>query len=264
MSGIDYVETLKAYFFRDGSSKEEIFERLCELECACYREEMEAELEPHFQTRTEICKQILGSTPIYKLYPEADARGLFEGNYDDMIWRENFYFGQPIEGSDFAREIDKENPVYQNYRKTLYNNTIEKICEIYGAYVFADGLSSKEKDFIRRNYHYPCIHTDRWKAVIIEPGATYGKEHIFSNERERIVEFYDYTVDKLQFPAGQFVRRYYINSLCKDGYLKKLASDNESFCLDGDVPSWCIVGADLQQIAEWLDEQYQQCKMKGR
>lgn len=257
MSGIDYAETLKAYFFRNGPNKD-VFHRLCELERAYYGKDMEEELEPHFQTRTEICKQILGDTPIYKLYPEADARGIFEGNYDDMIWRENFYFGVPIKGSDLSREIDTENPMYQTYRQTLYADTIEKICEKYATYIYIEGLSSEEKGFIKHHYHYPSIHTGRWKAVIIEPGATYGREHLIRNEGERLVEFYDCTADQSKFPAGQFVGRYYMKTLCKDGELKNIASKNGTFSLDLEVPSWSIVGIDLQQIADWLNKKYQE------
>lgn len=141
---------LQAYFLRAGDL-EENFNRLCEMEKEVYREKYGEEPQPHAMLRTNISRLLLGKHPIYELYPEADARGMFEGPYDDSKWRELYYFGTTIPGGhDWERTLQESNPEYQRYRTKLYQETISALCKSYGEDLFRH-LPAKEQEQIQRH-----------------------------------------------------------------------------------------------------------------
>ena len=85
----------------------------------------------------QVSKELLGSDPLYKLFPEEDARATFEfsNGYDDTKWREYYYFGK-IVGAEYYKcyefckyEIDKDNPKYIEYKTKLYQMVIPKEIE---------------------------------------------------------------------------------------------------------------------------------------
>lgn len=250
---------LQAYFLRAGDL-EETYHRLCALEEALYLEKYGEEPEPHAMLRTDIGRQLLGNRPIYELYPEADARGMFEGAYDDLKWRERYYFGTAIPGGhDWERTLNESEPEYKRYRTNLYQQTISALCDAYGEELFFH-LPAKEQEQIGKAYSYPAFQAGKWKCVLIPPGSPYGRLQCLTNEGETLVEFYDCGVSKETFPAGQFVSRYYLETLCTNDFgssLREMAGQGTSFCLDGGIPSWRIEGMELTEIANWLERQYQ-------
>lgn len=149
----DLASALKAYFFDSThGSLETSFDRLCDYERQRLMNQYDdpEDYEPTFETRIAVCKELLGDTPIYELYPEEDLRGVFEGAYDDMKYRERYYFERPVPGTYGDREIDQQNPLYKNYRETLYKRTIEDICDKHSNYIFQQ-LPSIEKQIIEKD-----------------------------------------------------------------------------------------------------------------
>lgn len=259
--GTDRAMQLQSYFLGGSETELEVnCKGLCCMEAELYRKQTGEDLQPGDRVQTEICQQMLGKRPIYELYPEADARGLFEGTYDDAAWRERYYFGTAIAGGhDWERTLRESDPEYQRYRKQLCQRTIETLCAAYGEEIWQH-LPREEQQTIQRRHPYPAFQAGKWKCVLILPGQTYGRSHCLQNKGETLAEFYDCSVSKETFPAGQFVSRYYLQTLCTSDFgssLKEMAEQGTGFCLDGEVPSWRIDSAELAAIADWLEQQYQ-------
>lgn len=74
-----------------------------------------------------------------------------------------------------------------------------------------------------------------------------------------LVEFYDLSQNAVNFPGGQFVSRYYMNTLLGTDSLNLSVPlrDMQAFSLDGGIPSWTVSGNDLKRVSNWLDEAYE-------
>lgn len=138
-------EALSAYYRKETRcSREEVYHRLCQLE----QRLLDVDGAPWmpFAARTRVCRELLGATPIYELYPEADLRGAFEGEYDEQKLREQKRFGTP--DWDGSIRMDPQDPAYRAYRSQLQEQVMTAICKAYPEEVFSQ-LSEKEKQQVR-------------------------------------------------------------------------------------------------------------------
>lgn len=139
------AQALAAYYLKESRcSREEAYHRLCRLE----QHLLEADGGPwmHFAARTRACRTLLGTTPIYELYPEQDLRGAFEGDYDEQKLREQHQFGRP--DWDGSLRIDPQDPAYRAYRSQLQEQVIIAICREYSGEVFGQ-LPEEEQQRVR-------------------------------------------------------------------------------------------------------------------
>lgn len=175
----DLVSQLRAYFLGAAQTIEELengYHRLCEIEETLHRKQIGEEPDPLFLTRTKVCQMLLGDRPIYELYPEADARGVFELPYDDMVLREQYYFGAVPSGAwSWKIDPEKENPKYKEYREQLYQETIDTLCATHPAYIFSH-LSKEEQEQIQNEHAYAVFQTGTWESVLVKEGDTMKKK----------------------------------------------------------------------------------------
>lgn len=139
------TQALIAYYRKETRcSREEVYHRLCRLE----QRLLDVDGEPWlpFAARTRVCRELLGTTPIYALYPEEDLRGAFEGDYDEQKLREQKRFGTP--DWDGSIRMDPQDPAYQAYQIQLQEQVISAICQEYPEEVFSQ-LSEEEKKQVR-------------------------------------------------------------------------------------------------------------------
>lgn len=106
-----------------------------------------------------------------------------------------------------------------------------------------------------------------WKdgrVHLVMPGDHYGRGDVLTYEQEDadrhgsglpLVEFYDTSSDPVAFPGGQFVSRYYMDTLLGTDNLNLglPIRDMQALSLDGGVPAWTVSGIDLSNVAAWLD-----------
>jgi hypothetical protein len=87
-----------------------------------------------------------------------------------------------------------------------------------------------------------------WAVRIVNKGDRYGRDDCLTHDKdEPMVEFYDLTYTEKFGPRGQFVSRYYRNTLT-DG------CSGYGIDLDGGVPYWSMDGATLIEIVKWANE----------
>ncbi len=87
---------------------------------------------------------------------------------------------------------------------------------------------------------------------IVNNGEKYGRDLCLThNDDEPLVEFYDvryaYDKDENGIVLGQFVSRYYRDSVLK------CASSQRGINLDGGEPSWRIGADAIVAIGQWLE-----------
>lgn len=114
------------------------------------------------------------------------------------------------------------------------------------------------------------LYVGKWRVHVVAPGAHYGLNNCLIHDDSRsLIEFWDMSVKKGDFPDGQFVSRYYVETLLED---KWGAGPDElmqhGLCLDGDnADVWSISGAEMTKVYEWLrsrpyepGEHYLECR----
>jgi hypothetical protein len=88
-----------------------------------------------------------------------------------------------------------------------------------------------------------------WRAVIIRDGDKYGLDNCLTVDDGPLVEFYDMANTKMHGDAGQFVARYYVETL--------VSAENfrVGLCLQGYAPEWEIDADTMLIIRLWLENQ---------
>lgn len=128
----------------------------------------------------------------------------------------------------------------------------------------AFGCPAEEWEQPETPLRFPDLTTGNWRVHLVMPGDHYGRGDVLTYEQEKadrygsglpMVEFYDTSQDPTRFPGGQFVSRYYMDTLLGTDSLKLGVPlrDMQAFSLDGGVPAWTVSGDDLKRVAEWLD-----------
>lgn len=92
-----------------------------------------------------------------------------------------------------------------------------------------------------------------FRARVVLPGDDFGA---FSRQNgwalqakkdaEPVVEFYDKRYD--HSPHGQFVSRYYLETLQERG-----SNAGQGLLLDGGIPEWSVDGANLSKVVAWAE-----------
>lgn len=81
---------------------------------------------------------------------------------------------------------------------------------------------------------------------LVEKGDKYGRNLCLPHDEDRpMVEFFD-----MRYPhteLGQFVSRYYADTLMKHGFRRGLD-------LDSGVPDWSVDGDAMVYVIQWLSE----------
>lgn len=106
------------------------------------------------------------------------------------------------------------------------------------------------------------MQSGKWGVKLIHPGATYGDRNNLTNASGKaLVEFYDCSQDPDKFPGGQFVARYYADTLLgRDGW----GDCRNGLSLCADIRAWTVKGEEMRPIRTWLlaKEAQQQAQRK--
>lgn len=111
------------------------------------------------------------------------------------------------------------------------------------------------------------LNTGKWRVHLVMPGDHYGRGDALTYTQEEadkhggglpLVEFYDTSANPLEFPGGQFVSHYNMDTLLGTDSLKLGVPirDMQALSLWGDIPAWTVSGLDLSNVAAWLDGAY--------
>jgi len=99
------------------------------------------------------------------------------------------------------------------------------------------------------------LYVGKWRVHVVAPGAHYGLNNNLTNDESRsLIEFWDMSPKKGDFPNGQFVSRYDVETLL--GY--KWGPGPEAhmrggLCLDGlNADVWSVTGNEMKTVYEWL------------
>lgn len=99
------------------------------------------------------------------------------------------------------------------------------------------------------------LYVGKWRVHIVAPGARYGLNNRLTNEESRsLLEFWDMSPKKGDFPNGQFVSRYDVETLL--GYKwgpGPEAHMRSGLCLDvGNADVWSVTANEMTKVFEWL------------
>lgn len=96
----------------------------------------------------------------------------------------------------------------------------------------------------------------KWRVNVVEKGDSYGEKGVLCHEDEKpLVEFYDMSQDKKDFPNGQFTSgRYYLESLLSSDFNSSLytVADYVGLVLCGGVDDWIVSPGEMYVISAWL------------
>ena len=106
----------------------------------------------------------------------------------------------------------------------------------------------KEQVFCTPNFDgYSTI----WRVVLLFKGDKYGRDNCLTWEEDAVgIEFYDKLQDEELFPGGQFVARYYAETLFGRNYYQR--EPQRGLNLYGSVDSWTIRGEHMKEIRDWV------------
>lgn len=99
------------------------------------------------------------------------------------------------------------------------------------------------------------LYVGKWRVHIIAPGERYGaNNNIVHDEDKSLVEFWDMSVNRGNFPNGQFVSRYDVETLFEDKWGPSPEGLMEhGLCLDGlNASVWTVSGDEMTKVFEWL------------
>jgi hypothetical protein len=90
-------------------------------------------------------------------------------------------------------------------------------------------------------------------ARLVKKGEKYGLNRCITHDgNEPLVEFYDARFVKGFESLGQFVSRYYVNTIL--GTSEFSFNDcRKGLCLDGGVRAWNIDGDGMKKVIDWLE-----------
>lgn len=116
-----------------------------------------------------------------------------------------------------------------------------------------------------RDHALSDFQVGKWRVHLVDEGIHKGYDNCRVVEKADLgdaglpfVEFYDTTQDPVKFPGGQFVSRYYMETLLglkdpKDS-LTFIAADDRRFGLYGGVPAWTLSNAETMLVGIKLEE----------
>lgn len=91
------------------------------------------------------------------------------------------------------------------------------------------------------------ITVDKFNVRIVSKGDKYGRDFCLTHEGDKpMVEFYDARYPHTEF--GQFVSRYYVETILGDG------NEKCGLSLDGGIPEWTVSASDMDTVRNFLKE----------
>lgn len=99
------------------------------------------------------------------------------------------------------------------------------------------------------------LYVGKWRVHIVPPGGRYGVNNRITNtDKDSLVEFWDVSQPKLDFPNGQFVTRYDVETLLSDRWgAGPEETMQHGLILDYDNRDfWSVTGPEMIQIFGWL------------
>ena len=157
------------------------------------------------------------------------------------------------------------NPMYDNISEEAYAVPQIELAALKAkqiAYPFDETTQKRIDELEKRLGIYEReikttgdLYVGKWRVHIIAPGERYGvNNNIVHDEDRSLVEFWDMSVNRGNFPNGQFVTRYYVETLFEDKWgpsPKDLM--RAGLCLDGGNASvWTVTGDEMTKVFEWL------------
>ena len=92
------------------------------------------------------------------------------------------------------------------------------------------------------------IYGTTFEVRIVETGDAYGLDNCLVNDGGRMVEFYDVSVSTENFPNGQFVSGYYVDTLLED----RNQIEDRGLDLDGGVTDWTVGGSEMAKVMDFI------------
>lgn len=124
-------------------------------------------------------------------------------------------------------------------------------------------MADLTKELLPKLFPNNEMQAGKWGVKLILPGATYGDRNNLTNASGKtLVEFYDRSQDRTLFPGGQFVSRYYADTLLgRDGW----GGDcRDGLSLFADIPEWTVKGEDMRPILAWLEQKEDQLQAQRK
>lgn len=192
---------------------------------------------------------ILGLVP----REELDEETLVDGGYTDID------LGWCIDGQLLG--FERIDPEASDVHAILTDTQITNIVAWFDTLPAEECLAAAEE--VAHN-PFADLTTGKWRVHLVMPGGRYGIDDALTYEPEDavrhgsglpMVEFYDTSQDPVAFPGGQFVSRYYMDTLLGTDSLKLGVPirDMSALSLDGGISAWTVSGDDLKRVADWLD-----------
>lgn len=172
--------------------------------------------------------------------------------------------GYCIEGDLLG--FEKLAPESRDVRAVFTDGQIAAIEAAFDALPVEEALSAAAEIAAWPRDPLADLNTGKWRVHLVMPGDHYGRGDALTYTQEEadkhggglpLVEFYDTSQNPLEFPGGQFVSRYNMDTLLglPGGYGEPIR-DAGALSLYGDVPAWTVSGLDLSNTAAWLDGAY--------
>lgn len=163
--------------------------------------------------------------------------------------------------------VEKLDPDSCDVRAVFTDGQIAAIEAAFDNLPAEEALSAAEEIAAWPRDPLADLNTGKWRVHLVMPGDHYGRGDVLTYKQEDadrygsglpMVEFYDTSANPLEFPGGQFVSRYYMDTLLGTDDLKlgTPLRDMQALSLDGGVPAWTVSGLDLSNTAAWLDGAY--------
>ena len=93
------------------------------------------------------------------------------------------------------------------------------------------------------------LKVEKYNVRIVNTGDKYGRNDCLTNDKERMVEFYDARYDHEGWGGrGQFITRYYASTILGGDF-------SIGLCLDGGIPDWNVGPEAMKQVVEYLKQQ---------
>lgn len=101
------------------------------------------------------------------------------------------------------------------------------------------------------------LYVGKWRVHIVGSGERYGvNNNLVHDEARSLVEFWDMSANRGNFPNGQFVSRYYVETLFEDKWGPSPEQLMQGgLCLDGgNAGVWTVTGDEMTKVFEWLKD----------
>ena len=188
---------------------------------------------------------------------------------DDYI---SIDLGYCIEGD--LLDFEKLDPESSDVRSVFTDGQIAAIEAAFDSLPAEERLRAATEIAVWPRDPLADLNTGKWRVHLVMPRDHYGRDDALTYEQADadcygsglpMVEFYDTSANPLEFPDGQFVSRYYMNTLLGTDDLKlgTPLRDMQALCLDGGVSAWTVGGIDLSNVAAWLDGAYESLEARG-